>query len=222
MDQPARRRLATMIGGYAASQAIYVVARLGIADQLRDGPRTAGELARSTGTHAGSLHRLLRTLASLGVFAADDAGRFRLTELAELLCRDVPGSLRAEAVTVGELHYAAFGELLDSVRTGRPGFDAAFGMPLFDYLAANPEAARTFDAGLAGLRVQATAAMLDAVRLFGRPETGGRGRRHGRPAGGGPGEIPRDEGHPVRPAPRHRTGEGPSRRGRGSLHAGRW
>src|SRR5262245_21279579 len=106
MDPPsARRRLAGMIGGYYLSQAIYVAAKLGIADHLRDGPRQAAQLAEATGTDAKALHRLLRTLAGFGVFAEDDAGGFRLTELAELLCSDVPGSLRAEALCAGETHY---------------------------------------------------------------------------------------------------------------------
>ncbi len=168
MHQPsAERRLAGMIGGYYLSQAIYVAARLGVADLLRDGPRTAGELAQASGTHARSLHRLLRTLAGCGIFAADEAGRFQITELAELLQSDVPGSLRAQALLLGGLQYAAFGELLHSVQTGRPGFDRAFGMPLFDYLAANPESAQTFDAALAAFRSQATTALLEAYDFSG-------------------------------------------------------
>jgi hypothetical protein len=168
MGQPsARRRLANMIGGYYLAQAIYVTAKLDIADRLRDGPQTAGQLARATGTHARSLYRLLRTLAGSGIFAQDVGGRFRLTELAELLCGDVDGSLRAEALCVGETHYAAFGELLHSVQTGRPGFDRAFGMPLFDYLAANQEVAQAFDAALTDLRSRATAAMLDGYDFSG-------------------------------------------------------
>jgi hypothetical protein len=156
-----------MIGGYYTAQAIYAAAKLGIADRLRDGPQTAGQLVQATGTHARSLHRLLRTLAGFGIFAWDDEGRFRLTELAELLRSDVPGSLRAEALIVGEIQYPAFGELLHSLQTGRPGFDKAFGMPLFDYFAANPEAARTFDAGLVGLRSQAATEMLDGYDFSG-------------------------------------------------------
>jgi hypothetical protein len=159
--ESARQQLAGMIGGYYLTQAIYVTAALGLADRLRDGPRHAEQLAQTTGTQARALHRLLRTLAGFGIFAEDVAGRFRLTELAELLRGDVPGSLRAEALSIGETHYAAFGELLRSMETGRPGFDKAFGMPLFDYFAVHPEAAQTFDAALAGLRLQATAAMLD-------------------------------------------------------------
>jgi hypothetical protein len=163
----AQHRLANMIGGYFLSQAIHVAARLGIADRLRDGPQRAGQLARAVGAHARSLHRLLRTLTGFGIFAQDDSGRFRLTELGELIRSDVPGSLRATALTVGEAHYPAFAELLYSVRTGRPGFDRAFGMSLFDFFAANGEEAHNFDAALAGFRSQAASAMLDAYDFSG-------------------------------------------------------
>lgn len=165
MNRPsAWRRLATMLGGYYLSQALYVVVRLGLAERLGDRLQTAEELAPATGAHARSLHRLLRTLAGFGIFR-EETGRFRLTELGELLRSDAPDSLRATALTFGETHYPAFGELLHSVQTSRPGFDKVFGMPLFDYFAANPEAARNFDAALEGLRSQATAAMLDVIDL---------------------------------------------------------
>src|SRR5262245_63664497 len=111
----AQGRLASMIGGYFLSQAIHVAAKLGIADRLRDGRLGVEPLARASGAHPRSLRRLLRTLAGFGLFAEDADGRFRLTELAEPLRGDVPGSLRAAALNVGETHYAAFGELLHSV-----------------------------------------------------------------------------------------------------------
>jgi ubiquinone/menaquinone biosynthesis C-methylase UbiE len=160
MDQLAPwQPLAELMNGYYVSQAIFVVARLGIADQLRNGPKNVGELARATKTHARSLHRLLRMLAGLGVFAEDADGCWRLTETADLLRSDTPGSLRATAYSSG-LTFVAFGELLYSVQTGRPGFDKAFGMPLFAYLAAHPDEAKIFDEGLASFREQAGAAML--------------------------------------------------------------
>jgi ubiquinone/menaquinone biosynthesis C-methylase UbiE len=167
MDQHPAEKLAGMIGGYFLSQAIHVAARLGIADLLRDGPQYARQLAHATGAHARSLHRLLRSLAGFGIFAEDGAGRFQLTDLAEWLRSDVPGSLRAQALCVGDTHYAAFGELLYSVETGRPGFVRAFGMPLFDYFAVHHEAARTFDVALVGFRTQATEALLAAYDFSG-------------------------------------------------------
>jgi hypothetical protein len=160
--RPATRpRLAALIGGYFPSQAIYVAARLGIADELRSGPRTADDLARTTGADSGALRRLLRTLAGFGIFCEVAAGRFRLTSLGRWLRSDVPDSLRPEALALGELYYPVFAELLNTVKTGRPGFDRVFGKPLFHYLAEHAEAARVFNEGLAHLRAQIRAAVLE-------------------------------------------------------------
>src|SRR4051794_33613504 len=115
-----QEQMSRMLTGYWVSQALSVAARLRLADLLEDGPRSAGELAALTSTDPLSLYRLLRALASVGVFAGDDHGRFGLTPLAECLRSDVPGSQWAMAVMNGEEHYAAWGELLYSVQTGRP------------------------------------------------------------------------------------------------------
>src|SRR5262249_49097726 len=85
------------------------------------------------------------------------------TETSEQLRGDVPGSLRAAAVNVGATCYPAFGELLYSVRTGRPALDEVVGMPFFDHLAANPEAAEALDTVLAGLHPRADEALLEAL-----------------------------------------------------------
>jgi DNA-binding IclR family transcriptional regulator len=90
--------LLQMTSGYWISQMIYVAARLGIADLLRDGPRTCDELAQATGMHARSLYRVMRALASVGVFGESDGGRFAVTPLAELLRSGEPGSMRALAI----------------------------------------------------------------------------------------------------------------------------
>lgn len=73
---------------------MHVAASLGLVDHLADGPRTAAELARTTGTHAPSLDRLLRALATLDVLAEDADGRFRSTPLGDTLRSGVPGSMR--------------------------------------------------------------------------------------------------------------------------------
>src|SRR5512137_2395667 len=84
------------------TQAIYVAAKLGVADHLKDGPQTVAELATATGTHAPSLYRLMRALASIGVFAEDQSGRFALTPMAGALLSDAPNSIRAIAIMTGE------------------------------------------------------------------------------------------------------------------------
>ncbi len=148
-----------MISGFWISRAIYIVAKLGLADHLRDGHKTADQLASVTGTHAPSLYRVLRALASVGVLAEDAKG-FGLTPLSETLCTDVPGSLRAfTTVELGEEHYPAWGELLHSVKTGEIAFDRAFGMPVWKFFEQNAENAKTFNDAMTGL----TLAVNDAV-----------------------------------------------------------
>lgn len=117
MIEPAPQEyLNQLICGYWNSQCVYVAARLGIADMLADGPRSIDDLAARTATHAPSLFRVLRALASLGIFAEEPGKRFRLTPAAELLRSDVAGSSRALAIMMGEEYYRAWGELLYSVR----------------------------------------------------------------------------------------------------------
>jgi O-methyltransferase domain/Dimerisation domain len=156
-----------MLTGYWTTQALYVAAKLGIADLLTHGPRSADDLAQATEVHAPSLYRLLRALASMGVFAEDGAARFSLTPLAECLRSGVPGSQRALAIMSGEEHYKAWGELLYSVRTGKIAFDKLYGMPVFDFLSKNLEQAKVFDAAMVGVHGRETAAMTDAYDFSG-------------------------------------------------------
>ena len=155
-------QLNQLISGYMRTQAVYVAAKLGIADLLSTGSRTADELAQATHTHAPSLFRLLRALASLGVFAEDESSRFGLTPIAECLRSDVPGSQRALAIMSGEEHFKAWGELLYSIQTGNTSFDKLYGMPIFDFLSQNLEQAKVFDAAMVGVHGRETAAMTDA------------------------------------------------------------
>jgi ubiquinone/menaquinone biosynthesis C-methylase UbiE len=159
-DVPPSVGMLQMISGFWISRAIYVAAKLGIADQLRDGPKTVDELAAATATHAPSLYRVLRALAGVGVFTEDKKRGFALTPLADTLRTDAPGSLRAFAtVELGEEHYPAWGELLHSVRTGEIAFDRAFGMPVWKFFEQNPGNAKTFNDAMTGF----TLAVNDAV-----------------------------------------------------------
>jgi hypothetical protein len=126
------------------SRALYVVAELGIADLLASGPRPAAELAAISNTDAPSLYRLLRTLSSLGVFREQENQRFQLTPLGATLRADTPGSVRNWVLINGTIAWRSFGELLYSVRTGRTGFERAYGMPIFEYLAQHPQEAALF------------------------------------------------------------------------------
>ncbi len=155
-------QMSRMLTGYWITQAVYVAAKLGVADLLKDGPRTAAELAQSTRTDAAALYRLLRALASMDVFTEGTDHRFSLTPLAECLRSDVPESQRSLAMMVGEEHYVAWGELLYSVQTGKIAFDKSYGMPVFEFLSRNPEKATIFDEAMVGVHGRESAAMLDA------------------------------------------------------------
>jgi len=148
---PPPRALLQMAMGYWESQTVYVAAKLGIADLLKDGPKSSADLAQDTRTHPGSLHRLMRALASLGVVTEENDNRFALTPIGNALQSNVPGSLRTMVLTLGEEHYYAWGNLYQSVKTGEPGFNHVYKMGLFQYFAQNPPAGEVFSAAMANL-----------------------------------------------------------------------
>jgi hypothetical protein len=132
--------------GALAAQAIYTAAKFGIADQLKDGPKTIDELTHATATHARSLQRVLRALASLGVFKEAPAGTFQNTELSATLRRDIPGSIGAWALFLAApFNWKLWGNLEETVRTGEPATGRVYGKSFWDYLAENPADAEVFN-----------------------------------------------------------------------------
>ncbi len=159
-----RAALNQLLAGYMFTQAIYVAARLGVADFLKDGPKSYEEVAKLAGVDPGAVYRVLRLLASQGVFAEIDGGRFTLTSRAELLRTGGADSLRVRALIVGEHYWRAFGDLYHSVKTGKAAFEHAYGMTHYDYLGQNPEASNLFSALMtenAAANVRAIAAAYD-------------------------------------------------------------
>jgi hypothetical protein len=133
-DFPPPIAMLRFLGGFRIARIIYVVAELGIADLLIDGAKTTAELAQATATHELSLYRVMRSLASVGIFAEDDQGKFQLTPSAEFLCSKTPGSLRDAVKFLGQdWHWQVWGELSYSITTGKPAFDHLFGQGLFDF-----------------------------------------------------------------------------------------
>jgi hypothetical protein len=161
------QQLTWMIIGSWTSRAIYVAAKLRIADHLKDGPRTAETLAAAAGVASRPLYRLLRALAAVGVFAQQADGRFRLNPLADPLRASGPDSARALAVMIGEEQDRCWDDLLETVRTGEAAFDRLYGQPVFAYLSEHPEQARIFDDAMTGFSSRAMLAMLDAYDLSG-------------------------------------------------------
>jgi len=159
--------LLRMMTGYWQAKALAVAAELGLADLLRVGPRTAASLAEICDVDADSLHRLLRALASVGVFVQTESGSFALTPMADLLRSDRPGSMRALARMYGSEQYEAWGGLLESVRDGAPAFDHAFGASYFAYLAAHPDASSIFNDAMTGWTAQLSDAVAAAYDFSG-------------------------------------------------------
>jgi hypothetical protein len=132
-------QLLRMITAPWLSQAIYVAAKLGIADTLDAGPRSVEQLAAANSVNRDALYRVLRALASVGIFSEEREGVFSLTPLAEPLRSDVPGSMRAMAILNGEERFRTFGEVLESVRTGAPVFEKVMGKKPAEYIADHEE-----------------------------------------------------------------------------------
>ena len=170
-DAPAPAQLAELsrlVGGFRVSQAIHVVAELGVPDLLADGPKGVEALAAGVGADEGALFRVLRLLAGAGLFEEVAPRRFALTPLGAGLRDDVPGSLRPLARHLPAVPGSrAWGELLHSVRTGEPGFARAHGMGSFDYYRAHPEAAAGFNRAMTGNTAQSGDALARAYDFAG-------------------------------------------------------
>ena len=136
---------------YLASKVLYTAAMLGLADQLASGPKSASELAPSLKAHAPSLHRFMRTLASLGVLTERAGQRFELTGLGEAMRTGAPGCARSTIIVTNSSWFAgSIDDLIYSVQTGRTAFEKLLGLPVFDFLAKNPEEASLFSEAMVG------------------------------------------------------------------------
>ena len=155
-----------VLTGFWSARAVYIAAKLGLADLVKDGPKTVDELAALTGTHAQSLYRVLRALASIGWFEEQASGRFGPTPLTVGLQTGVPGSLRFLAMTeLGEEHYPAWGDLLFSVKTGKLAFNQVFGMANWEFWARHPENAQIFNQAMSEVTAVLEPAVLEALDL---------------------------------------------------------
>lgn len=141
-----------LVNGYRVSQAIHVAAVLGIADLLKDGPRTSDDLAAETKTHPRSLYRLLRALAAVGVFREEPARRFAGTPLSDCLRSDAPAPAAPWAEFVGQQPvWQAWGHLLHSVRTGANAFAHVHGVDVWTYRSQHPQDGAIFDRAMTGI-----------------------------------------------------------------------
>jgi hypothetical protein len=160
---PLQHQLIRMATAHWVSRLLYVAAQMNLADHLADGSKTADEVAWSTAADAPSLYRVMRTLASLGLFTEDHSHRFSLTPLGEALKTGTLGSVRTSVLTLaGDLSTKSLDHLLYSVQTGKSGFERAFGMPFFDWLANHPTDASMFSETMVGVHGAEPAAVAAA------------------------------------------------------------
>ena len=154
--------------GALLTQAVYVAAKLGVADLLAEKPRTVEELARATETNRHALYRVLRSLASVGIFEETDPKVFALTPRAEPLRSDAPNSARNGVIFMGEdWHWRVWGDMLHSVRTGKPAWGHVHGGEVFDYFGANPAQAEIFNRAMTDMSVATAPAVVEAYDFNG-------------------------------------------------------
>ncbi len=156
-------RMTDLIFGFWTAKAIHAAAVLGVADHLEGGPKTADELAKLTGAHGPSLYRLLRAVASVGIFEEDDRGRFAQTPLGAILRSGVPGSLRDTAISMLDPgHERCWSDILHSLRTGEVACEHVLGTNIWDYYGHHPEEQRAFNGAMTGLSQMVGGAVIEA------------------------------------------------------------
>ncbi|HJR09583.1 MAG TPA: methyltransferase [Pyrinomonadaceae bacterium] len=161
--QPPQVALTQMLSAPLVTQALRVVAELGVADLLAVRAQSVDELAAETGTHAPSLYRFMRALAGCGVFTETSGRVFELTPMAELLRADVEGSLRDFAIFMGaDWHWQVWGDAPYSARTGKVAWEHVYGKEVFPYFAEHAEAARVFDNAMTSLSKMVAKAVVEA------------------------------------------------------------
>ncbi len=143
-----RENVLSLVAGEWVAQALYAVTKLDVADKLLDGPQTIDVLAKQTACHQENLYRLLRMLASVGVFHEGENRRFSNTANSELLTKDHPESLRSLILFYGAEMSDSWRRVLDCAREGKPAFELEFGEPVFAYFREHPASAALFNAAM--------------------------------------------------------------------------
>lgn len=165
---PPFARLMQLITGHWVAAAVYAAAKLRLADHLQDGPKTSDQLAQAVGGHPSSIYRVMRALATLGVFQESDGKRFSLTEVGQLLRSDHPQSMRSMALFQGaEPHWKGWGSFLYSAQTGKPAFEHVHGRPFFEYCKTDREFAEAFNGAMTAMSATLTEPICDEYDFSG-------------------------------------------------------
>jgi hypothetical protein len=143
--------LAEVSLSYAVPRCLHVIAELGVADALEDQPRTAAELAASTGANAEAIARALRLVSAYGIFEWN-GDTYVHTPESRLLRSDHPQSMRSFVRMIGfEFYWRTFEGLAHSIRTGESSFEHQIAPGgAWAYLATNPDLSKIFDEAMTG------------------------------------------------------------------------
>ena len=160
---PPQAIMMQMSMGAMVTQAIFVAAKLRIADIVADGEKHIDEIAREAGGHSPSLYRILRTLASMGVFTETQSRMFGNTPLSEVLRADIPDSMRNSMLFMGDpWHYNVWGNMLHCAQTGGTAWKETYGEEVFEWIAKHPEASEIFNGCMSELSAGAAPAIVAA------------------------------------------------------------
>jgi hypothetical protein len=167
-ETAAAEQLFQMALGFIPAISVNVAAKLSIAERLAAGPKTVEELAPLCKADSESLYRLMRALASVGVFREVDHKRFEQTALSDLLRADHPRSMKPFVVFFPDpLHFRCYANLMHSVQTGQTSVKPTFGKELFEYLAEHPDDSAIFNAAMVNLTHMFIPAILEAYDFKG-------------------------------------------------------
>lgn len=168
MEQPPQATLMQLAMGAMVTQAVYVATKLGVAEVLADGEKNIDDIAQEVGAHSTSLYRVLRSLASLGVFTETKARTFANTAVSDVLRAGVPGSMRDSMIFMGEpWHYNVWGNMLHSAKTGGTAWKKTYGEEVFNWFAKNAEASEIFNGCMSELSAGAAPAIVAAYDFSG-------------------------------------------------------
>jgi len=160
---PPRLGMLQIAFGPVVQQALGIAAKLGIADQLSAGAKTTVELAAATETNEPALYRILRALASAGIFTETSARVFENTGMSDLIRSDVPGSMRNSVIFMtASWHFNAWSEMMHSVKSGETAWKVTYGKEVFDWFAEHPTEAEVFNKAMTEMSAGSAPAVLEA------------------------------------------------------------
>ncbi len=167
-QHPPQAEIFNIIGGYWLSRAVYLAARLKLADAVGDNPAALADIAAATATRPGELRRLLRALSAHGIFKEEADGRFSQTPVSDVLRSARPGGMRAIAeVELGHDHYESWRDVESCLRRGGTAFERLYGMPVFRYYGAHAELEAMFAEAMTNLTAIAHAGILGSYEFQG-------------------------------------------------------